>query len=104
MALPSTPQVNPLSKTITQNVAKKTSKKTKKTKETMPVGSGNLFDIELEATGGKTTSLSTTTGMGSVDDLSGIFSFSGFNQTSSNAVPPSSLFDTSFESFDTYWS
>ena len=65
------------------------------------VYSGNLFDIKLETTEGNTTT--TTTGMGSVDDLLGI-SFSGFNQTSSNAVPPSSLFDTSFEPFTASWS
>lgn len=67
------------------------------------VYSGNPFDIKLETTEGNTTTTTTTTGMGSVDDLLGI-SFSGFNQTSSNAVSPSSLFDTSFESFTASWS
>lgn len=65
----------------------------------MPVvDGGNPFDTKLEATEGNAT----TMGMESVDDLLGI-SFSGFNHTSSNGVPPSSfsLFDSSFS---TPWS
>jgi hypothetical protein len=50
---------------------------------------GNPIDTKLEA------NTTTTTGMGSVDDLLGI-SFTGFNQTPSNDVPPSPLFTFSF--------
>ena len=56
------------------------------------IDQGNSFDTKLETTEKNTT----TNGMGSVDDLIGL-SFSGFNQTPSNSVPPSSfsLFDFS---------
>ena len=50
------------------------------------IDDGNSFDTKLETTDKNTT----TNGMGSVDDLLGL-SFSGFNQTPSNAVPPSSF-------------
>ena len=56
-------------------------------------GGRSPFDTKLEAEGNMTT-----TSMESVDDLLGI-SFSGFNQTPSNAVPPSSLFTFSFSKF-----
>jgi len=67
------------------------------TKNKTSIDDWNSFDTKLETTEENTT----TNGMGSVDDLLG-FSFSGFNQTfpdfnqtPSNAVPPSSfsLFD-----------
>jgi hypothetical protein len=58
-------------------------------KDKRGIDGGNSFDTKLETTETNTT----TKGMGSVDDLLGL-SFSGFNQTPSNVVPPSfSLFD-----------
>jgi len=55
------------------------------------IDDGNSFDAMLETTEKNTT---TAESMGSVDDLLGI-SFSGFNHTPPNTVPPSSfsLFD-----------
>ena len=57
------------------------------------IDGGNPIDTKL----GVNTTATTTTGMGSVDDLLGI-SFTGFNQTPSNDAPPSSLFTFSFSS------
>lgn len=76
---------------LTQNESKTAKAATKKITKNM-VDGGNPFYTKLEATEGNTT-----TGMGSIDDLLGI-SFSGFNHTPSNAVPPSSFsfFDSSF--------
>jgi len=60
--------------------------------DTQSIDDEHSFDTKVETIEKNTT----TRGMGSVDDLQGI-SFSGFNQSPSNAVLPSSfsLFDFS---------
>lgn len=95
IALPATPHMAKLPPKIpTQNESKTPvaahTKKTNTKTNTTRMYDGNSIDTKLETTEKNTT----TEGMGSVDDLLDL-SFSDFNQTPSNAVPP-----TSFSSFD----